>query len=278
MKLKLFIISFFLVVLFAASSSAQEVVYVCPEGTVASTVYGKFECKPIGRQTTESDRVAAYGALALIMGDLLAEMRNDPRYKSWVNGEWNFIGGKPNEHCTSIFFRRGVVASLTSTGGKKDLAFFVFMGSDIPKPDQPTKVLATLTQTGEKPATVNVINVSYTATSSSGKSEKWGVIFFGVPSMEAGINGMEETQKFGIAIDGKTVAEIEWNGGLAARNELKQCLDNPSVWAASRNQKIQKTQTLPNVVQNDSPNKRQTAEKFVDLGVQAMKTEITIWR
>ncbi|MBX7174825.1 MAG: hypothetical protein K1X72_27865, partial [Pyrinomonadaceae bacterium] len=159
---------------FYLNASAQEVIYVCPEGTYLSSGIDGNECKPINPAPSDAEKVAAYGALGSIMGNIFAEMRNDPRYKNFVNGFWNFTGDKPNESCSAFYFRKGVIASIASLNGNKSGAFFVFLGSNIPKPTQPTKIRATLTQTGEAPATVEVINATYVLNQKDGDKGKFG--------------------------------------------------------------------------------------------------------
>lgn len=253
----LFVFTFYL------NTSAQEVIYVCPEGTYLSSGIDGNECKPINPAPSDAEKIAAYGALGSIMGNIFAEMRNDPRYKNVVNGFWNFTGDKPSESCSAFYFRKGVIASIASLNGNKSGAFFVFMSSSIPKPAQPTRIRATLTQTGNSPATVEVINVTYILNQKDGDKGKLGAIFFAVPTMEAAINGIEETQKFGISIDGKNVAEIEWNGGLNARDQLKQCVNGQS--NISQTPKPQNSPQKPKAQSNES------AETLVNIGLEFMK-------
>lgn len=267
MKLKIFIISFFFVISLAAKSSAQESRYVCPEGTIGSNAYGGFECKLVDSQDSSSDKTAALVALSATTGDIF-HTRNNPNNSTLVNGEWRYFGSQANESCSTMYFRQGVLVSLVATGGKKDLAYLVFISSDIPKPEKPVNLRVTLSQTNQPPATVRVVNATYIFNSSEGNNVKYGAIIFSVPALEAAINGMEETQKFNISIEGRTLAEIEWNGGLAARNKFSQCVENPNKWTAST---LPPNQSTPNNPPKVSAQDKQAAVSFTQLGEQAMK-------
>lgn len=54
--------------------------------------------------------------------------------------------------------------------------------------------------------------------------DAWGAIALAVPSIEAALDGMEDTQSFKLLVGNKKVAEVEWQGGLKAKSKLESCL------------------------------------------------------
>lgn len=161
---------------------------------------------------------AAEGARA--EADELQKRANDPGYLAYLRGEWLHTPPEKakQEGCSVMFLRGGVGALVLATGGLKDPAVFAFFSMDVPQPAALVETSATLSQTGDKPATVRVFNATLPWLSG------FGIVFFAVPSAEAALGGMIETQRFGVAMDGRDVAAIEWNGGIAARDNLKACI------------------------------------------------------
>ncbi len=161
---------------------------------------------------------AAEGARA--EAEDLQRRANDPKYQAFLNGEW--LHTSPDkamkEGCSVMFLRRGVGALVLATGGMKDPAVFAFFSLDVPKPGTLVETSATLSQTGDKPATVQVYNAALPWLPDN------GIVFFAVPTAEAAIAGMLDTHAFGVAMDGRDVAAIEWTAGLAARDQLKACI------------------------------------------------------
>lgn len=150
-----------------------------------------------------------------------AERRaNDPQYQAFLNGEWLHTPPEKamKEGCSVMFLRGGVGTLVLATGGLKDPAVFAFFSMDVPQPPALVETRATLTQTDASPATVRVFNATLPWMSG------FGIVFFAVPSAEAALGGMIETQRFSVAMEGRDVAAIEWNGGIAARDNLKACI------------------------------------------------------
>lgn len=146
-----------------------------------------------------------------------AALLADPRYQAFLDGEWVYTSGG-TEYCSAVFLRGGVGAIIAALGGMNDPAIFLFFGMDIPAPGSTRTIRATLAQTGEAPATVEVFNTALPWNAG------FGTIVFAVPTAADAIGGILDSQAFGVGIDGQTVAEIEWTGGNAARNALQQCL------------------------------------------------------
>lgn len=260
MQIKLLVISFIVCLSMVYSTNAQHIVYVCPEGTIYSETFGYIECEPIGarngkpqwnwggligkskkdkapknetQQKPMIEQAMATSSMLEIMSkqmDMLKDidrLMKDPRRKDYIEGSWNFGGTEPNEFCSAMFGRKAVWVSVFEPGENIPGAFLMFWGLDIPKPERITKTKATLSQTGEKPQSVNVMNTTFTLNDK--EKTKLGSLFFQVPTIEDALNGIENIHKFGVALNDKTVAEIEWNEGFAARDKLKQCIEKKKI-------------------------------------------------
>jgi hypothetical protein len=110
---------------------------------------------------------------------------------------------------------------LMGPGGNYRGALLRFYGADIPKPTNPdstgmAKQKITLTQAPDPAQTVTVLNNAY-------KEFKFGVLSIPVPSLEALVGAIEDTQNFKIEIDGRVVFNSAWNDGGKARDFLQQC-------------------------------------------------------
>ena len=86
-----------------------------------------------------------------------------------------------------------------------------------PKAANGAPVRVTLTQGDISPVTLNAIYVQ-----TGPKSPP--LLAFAVPSTEELMGGMEDTWRFDVSQEGKSIASIEWHDGLMARNQLRQCL------------------------------------------------------
>ncbi len=148
----------------------------------------------------------------------MARVVKDPRYKGYNEGEWFFDEPTSGESCSATFMRRGVAITLLGPSRQLPGTFLIFFGPDLPVSAVLSKVWVTLSQTGEKHATVEAFNSTFPII------DNYGAVVFQVPAVDAALNGIENVHKFDIAIRDKKVAEIEWSGGHAARDRLKRCI------------------------------------------------------
>ncbi len=227
--MKLLVALLFLLALSAVSVDAQRVVYVCPEGTYMATIFGYTECRSISdeprdpkpkRQSDPNIGSTALG-VAMIGSKVLADAARvvkDPKYKGYTDGEWFYDEPASGESCSASFMRQGV--GVTVLGPSKTLpgAFLIFFGPNIPGPKTLGKAKITLTQTGDKPQTVQALSTAFP------NVDGYGSVIFAVPTIEDSLNGIGDIHKFGITFSDKSVAEIEWSGGLAARDKLRRCV------------------------------------------------------
>lgn len=152
------------------------------------------------------------------------ELSTDPRFASFLKGKWDFIhpaNAAPGEHCGAIFQKRDAMIWLMGPGGAYRGAMLRFYGPNIPKPSRTDqngtgKQKITLTQAPDPPQTLTVISSAY-------KQFDFGVLSIPVPSLDAMIGAMTDSQSFKIEIDGKLVFNSAWSDGLRARDALKKC-------------------------------------------------------
>ena len=150
------------------------------------------------------------------------EIERDPRYQRYVDGGWEFFqdapDARPGELCTAFFTKKDSYVAVTGPGRNDSLAYLTFWGPDIPKPKDPRKVRVSLLQTGDtKAQTVNAFNFFKPA-------EKMGAIILAVPGAGPLLDNMLDTHHFALSLDGKSMTDVEWTGGLAARDKLKACI------------------------------------------------------
>lgn len=155
-----------------------------------------------------------------------------------IAGWWEFMQvnskAKPGEYCAATFLRAkrvkqergdgmsdGMMVTLFGPGGNYRGALLGFspLGKDhaFPKLKNRQPVKVTLKQGNVAPVTLNAIYMEVSPTAPP-------LIVFAVPSIEALMGGMEDTWRFEVIYEGKSIADIEWHDGLMARKELKKCL------------------------------------------------------
>jgi len=150
-----------------------------------------------------------------------ATLSQDPKFQRYQQGGWDFfqskIGTTPGEFCTAFFWKKNGFVSLSGPGGDYKGALMTFWGQDIPRPPKQTQVQVTLKQGKDAPQTVNAFNFFK-------PGSDYGAIAFAVPSIQALLDGMEDTLNFELIMDGKTVAQVDWHSGLMARGKLNECV------------------------------------------------------
>lgn len=152
----------------------------------------------------------------------LAELKKDPRYARYENGGWEFFqdhaNAMPGEYCVAFYWKKTGLVRLSGPGGDYPGALLTFWGEDIPKPDGVKKIKVTLSQSdGGAPQTVEALNYHL-------PGDAYGAIALTVPSIDALLDNMLDIHGFDLAIKGASVAKVDWDGGLAARDTLKKCV------------------------------------------------------
>ncbi|MBE9205564.1 hypothetical protein IQ244_03375 [Nostoc sp. LEGE 06077] len=166
----------------------------------------------------------AVGILQLVTlsAEKVDQLTKDPRFQRYQNGGWDFFQDKnnaaPGEYCAAFFWKKDGFVRVSGPGGDYQGALLTFWGKDIPRPEKVQKIKATLSQSSGPPQTVQVFN--YTQ-----PGEPYGAISFTVPTIEMALDAMKDVESFDVSIKGKSVAKVEWHSGLAARNQLRECVN-----------------------------------------------------
>jgi hypothetical protein len=142
-----------------------------------------------------------------------------------VTGLWNVESiSTPDGSLCSATFAKYTSGEDNSEGGAvtimgfqqpKQEAWLIFQGGGLPKPRRVKKMKIALQQDEEKPQTVEVFN--YT------KTRNLGVVTFGVPGLQAALDGMRDSQRFKLSLDGKTLMTIQWINGANSIGRLRAC-------------------------------------------------------
>ena len=147
-------------------------------------------------------------------------LRDDPRYRAYMQGEWEYFEnnatGAEGSFCVAMFWSKDGFITLSGPGEGYDGALITFMGTGIPRPVEVSKVPVTLDQTDSPSATVTAFNFTPPGT-------KIGAVALAVPSLDAMLDGMLDTHDFTVIMEGKPVFSMGWHGGLAAVEQLKSC-------------------------------------------------------
>ncbi len=151
-----------------------------------------------------------------------AELMKDPLYTRYENGGWDFFQDHaepaPGEYCAAFYWKKDGLVRVSGPGGDYKGALLTFWSDDIPQPVGVDKIKVTLVQSdGSPPQTVEAFNYRL-------PGEAYGAIALAVPSVEALLDNMLDTHGFDLQIKGKSVAKVDWTGGYAARDRLKQCV------------------------------------------------------
>lgn len=152
--------------------------------------------------------------------------KGDPKFKAayerYLNGGWEYFqdvaGAAPGEYCAAFYAKGGGMVRLSGPGKEYEGALMTFWGADVPTPAKMQKVKVTLKQSNDAPQTVQAFNYKL-------PGEAFGAIAFAVPTIEAALEGMEDEASFDLEMDGKSVASVEWQDGLAARDQLRKCVN-----------------------------------------------------
>lgn len=141
-------------------------------------------------------------------------------------GYWQFFQAnskaKKGEYCTAMFMKEGMGVSIIGPGGDYKGALMMFFSAHdnpaFPNAKNMIQIPVTLKQGADAPVTVKALNYSI------GSAWPTPVVVFAVPTIEAGMEGMDDKLDFHLQYGGKNIVDVEWHGGLAARDELKKCL------------------------------------------------------
>lgn len=146
------------------------------------------------------------------------ERMKDPKYRELKTGFWDYAdSGKPQQICTALFLtlRGGVM--FMDWGGKDKGTFLAFFGGNIPKIQKIATATVSLTQSGET-QTVQAFHAPLPW------APNVGMILFAVPSTEALLSSIEDSQDFDVKMAGQSMVWGSWHSGLKARDWMRACV------------------------------------------------------
>ena len=140
-------------------------------------------------------------------------------------GLWNdeSISTPDGRLCSATFAKytsgegdvEGGVVTIMGFQQPRQEAWLIFQGAGLPKPRKVKKIKLTLQQDEEAPQTVEVFNFT--------RTRKLGAVTFGVPGLQAAVEGMRDAQRFKLSLGGKPVMTIQWTNGAKSIEALKAC-------------------------------------------------------
>lgn len=170
----------------------------------------------------ELEKAIAMEKLALEGQVATLKLESDPQYRRYVNGGWTYfqdaIAARPGELCTAFFTKRDSFVAVTGPDGETADAWLTFWGPDVPTPVDAKRVNVSLAQSGGNPPQM------VSAFNSFNPANGMGGITLRVPTVDGLLDNMLDVHSFTVSLDGKTVSQIDWTGGHAARDQLRACI------------------------------------------------------
>lgn len=163
-------------------------------------------------------------ASSAFSGELQQRMK-DPAFKAaydrYHNGGWDFFqdsnNPKPGEYCSALYTKGDAMVRISGPGSGYDGALLTFSGPNISGSPGVKKLKVTLDQSDGTSQSVQAFNYQL-------PGEVYASIAFAMPTIEAGLAEMKEKWGFDVLVNGRSVLKIDWDGGLAARKQLENCL------------------------------------------------------
>ena len=201
---------------------AQSLTDDCPDGTLYSrSLNGQVECLPMKPATPNEPRPSASAAPMVDAVGRMGATQPAADHPDFAKGFWDHrsYGKAKGQFCTASFFKEGSSVVIVGPGGTQPGALMIFAGPAVPQPKEPSvQTKVTLKQSDSPPQTVTVFHVR------NPHVKDGGAIVFGVPTIEAAMEGMEDKLGFEVVLQNKPVVTIDWHDGVQARQKLQQCM------------------------------------------------------
>lgn len=140
-----------------------------------------------------------------------------------AKGFWDYeeVTRGPTDRSISAYFLKSVggVVQIQRPSQNEKWCLLIFRFAKLKAGKKVEVKKVTLSQTGEKPATVNAFVVRSDVWQVPGKLALADVIV-AVPDYQALLDGMLDEHEFILHVQGREVFRQKWHGGLAARDEL----------------------------------------------------------
>lgn len=213
----------FLTVWGAEPVFAQSLTDDCPEGMLYSrSLSGQVECLPMKRSAQSEPRPSGSAAPMVDAVGRMGATQPAADHPDFAKGFWDHrsYGKAKGQFCTASFFKEGSSVVIVGPGGTQPGALMIFAGPAVPQPKEPSvQTKVTLKQSDSpSPQTVTVFHVR------NPHVKDGGAIVFGVPTIEAAMEGMEDKLGFEVVMQNKPVVSIDWYDGVQARQKLQQCM------------------------------------------------------
>lgn len=144
-------------------------------------------------------------------------------YDRLHNGAWEyrrFADPQGGTLCEARFSKMGESVALRATPRNGGAAMLTFRGKKVPNPRKPKPLKITLAQGADGGRPVEAY--SYRQRDLGGYYD--GALSLTVPSVEAMLASMQDTQPFKVVSRGRTLIDLQWHHGREAREALSQCL------------------------------------------------------
>lgn len=156
------------------------------------------------------------------LSDSVDGILKNPNLERYFEGGWEFYryrtGAPPGEFCAALFTRANSFMQLSGPGGDYRGAMISFITPEIPVTATVTRVQVTLEQTGFRPQTVEAFNYVLPGMT-------FGAISLAIPTVKDALDGFQDAATIALTVNGKKVANLEWKGGHAARDQLRSCIE-----------------------------------------------------
>ncbi|MES2729588.1 MAG: hypothetical protein V4621_05765 [Pseudomonadota bacterium] len=168
-----------------------------------------------------AEQVSSAKAIVQAMAADYKAMMVEAQKPEFLAGKWVYPGSELNPRpadmiCSALFTRRSVGLALLGPPKGEKSASMMFFSPDIPPTTANNKVPVSLKQSGGPAQNTTAVHMPFNAS--------FGSLIFYVPTMQLLTDNMYEKETFDVIMNGKSVAEIEWTGGLAAKNQLTTCM------------------------------------------------------
>lgn len=149
------------------------------------------------------------------------KMASDPAFRRMQLGGWDFYQVDPKagrgETCTAVWMKQGQLVSISGPGADYEGGMLTFWSKDIPRSADIRTITVTMKQSRYPAQTVKAVNYSM-------PDAAFGAVALTVPNIDKAIDTMLDVEQFELLVDGKTVANVGWNGGHDARERLRRCI------------------------------------------------------
>lgn len=170
-------------------------------------------------------RVSALAQLFELQAENLHRLQStigsDPKIRKLADGWWEYFDADksrpPAYGCAVAYLSLGGVVLLSEVSRYKE-AVITFVGISVPRPDHPSKVTAWVDQDDGSPQKIIMLNYAVP------NNKHFGAISLEVPTMDFLLDTMEDMQAFEISVDRKSLIRIAWKNGMAARDQLRECM------------------------------------------------------